>query len=235
MFATADWTQPQVGGLLSQIIEKEERQLRAPKPRVEVQHVWDPHTLHGRPSVWEEVRPAPAADLSLARSKLGMAVPKLNDASRNSRSKLFALRRTRDSLAAKDRERAADSASSESGFKSAASLFTPADLAALRPTYAPNEACSTATTNQLIGLGAQRVPLVKSRYSRMQSFPPDFTDCRNNPDRSLVENSMRETRERAKPWLSDPPPPMPRVPAPHVVPRDPQSSFCRRPGDYPIQ
>ena len=148
MFATADWTQPQVGGLLSQIIEKEERQLRAPKPRVEVQHVWDPHTLHGRPSVWEEVRPAPAADLSLARSKLGMAVPQLNDASRNSRSKLFALRRTRDSLAAMDRERAADSASSESDFKSAASLFAPADLAVLRPTYAPNEACSTATTNQ---------------------------------------------------------------------------------------
>ena len=50
MFATADWTQPQIGGLLSQIIEKEERQLRDPKPRIEVQHVWDPNTLHGRPT-----------------------------------------------------------------------------------------------------------------------------------------------------------------------------------------
>ena len=35
MFATADWTQPQIGGLLSEIIEKEERQVRrSPKPRI---------------------------------------------------------------------------------------------------------------------------------------------------------------------------------------------------------
>ena len=42
MFLTADWTKPQTGGLLSQIIVKEEQQLREPKPRVPVSNVWDP-------------------------------------------------------------------------------------------------------------------------------------------------------------------------------------------------
>ena len=56
MFLTADWTKPQVGGLLSEIIEKEERQLRAPKPRIEVQHVWDPKALAERPTLWKDVQ-----------------------------------------------------------------------------------------------------------------------------------------------------------------------------------
>lgn len=178
MFATADWTQPQIGGLLSEIIEKEERQLRAPKPRITVEHVWDPRTLVGRPSVWEDVTPAPAVDIGAARSKLGMSVPMVDDSTRMCRSKLFAARRTRDSLAAMDRERAADAQSTEVGFKSAASLFTPADLQSLRPTYAPNEMCATATTNQLFGMGSLRVPHIKSRYNRQPAFPPDFTNCR---------------------------------------------------------
>jgi len=235
MFATADWTQPQIGGLLSEIIEKEERQLREPRGPIKMQHVWDPNALTGRASVWEEVRPAPQTNIAAVRSKLGMSVPQLDDESRNSRSKMFATRRTRDSLAAMDRERAADASSGEVGFKSAASLFTPADLQKLRPTYAPNETYGSATTSELIGLGAVKVPLVKSRYNRQPAFPPDFTDCRNNPDRILVERGMAETRTRAKPWLTDPPPPVPQRPAEVVAPRSATSSFCLRPNDYPIQ
>ena len=145
MFLTADWTQPQIGGLLSEIIEKEERQLRAPKPRIEVQHVWDPEMLKSRGTLWKDVncRPQGKDAMALARSKLGMAVPQPSDdaATRPSRSSMLAARKTRDSLDAMQRERAADAKSSEVGFKSAASLFTPKDLQQLRPIYAPNEKC----------------------------------------------------------------------------------------------
>jgi len=241
MFATADWTQPQIGGLLSEIIEKEERQLRAPKPRITVEHVWDPNALKGRASEWEEVRPAPQQNIGAVRSKLGMSVPQLDDATRNSRSKIFAARRTRDSLAAMDRERASDATSGETGFKSAASLFTPAELQSLRPTYAPNETYGSATSSQLLGLGAAKVPLVKSRFNRMAPHPPDFTNCRNNPNRTMVERGLQETITRAKPWLTDPAPPLPQRPAAmgggtgSVAPRSHNSSFCLRPNDYPIE
>ena len=237
MFSTADWTQPQIGGLLSQIIEKEERQLRAPKPRKEVQHVWDPEMLKSRGTLWKDVqsRPQGPEAMSLARSKLGMSVPELPDAeTRQSRTTMLAGRRTRDSLAAMAREREADAKSSEVGFKSAASLFTPKDLQSLRPTYAPNEICATESTNQLIGLGAKRVPLNKSRYNRTQAFPPDFTDCRNNPDRQLVENSRHESLIRSRPWRTPAKPPVPEIKQHHIIPRSANSSFCVRPGDLPL-
>ena len=222
-----------------QIIEKEERQLREPKPRLEVSHVWDAETLKGRATLWKEVQPKPLPPnaIEMARSKLGMSVPQFNDAeeaSRMSRAKLFAARRTRDALDAMERERSNDAKSGEAGFKSAASLFSPADLSALRPTYAPNEKMATNTTNELVGLGAKRVPLVKSRFNRQRAFPPDFTSCRNNPDRSLVERAVEESRMRQKPWLTPSKPPVPEMPASHVFPRSTSSSFCTRPGEFPI-
>ena len=57
MFATCDWTHPQVGGLLSEVIVKEERQLREPKPKMEVKHVWDPVALATRDSDWPDRQP----------------------------------------------------------------------------------------------------------------------------------------------------------------------------------
>ena len=39
MFQTVDWTKPDLGGLLSQVIVKEERQLNEPKPRVRVRNI----------------------------------------------------------------------------------------------------------------------------------------------------------------------------------------------------
>lgn len=57
MFATADWTNPKVGGLLAEVIAKEEKQARQPKPRVQVKHVWDPNYLAARDSIWREVQP----------------------------------------------------------------------------------------------------------------------------------------------------------------------------------
>ena len=199
MFTTADWTQPQIGGLLSEIIEKEERQLRAPKPRINVQHIWEAETLKGRASLWKDVeaRPQPSNMMDMTRSKLGMSVPTLAAHEiRRSRSTMLASRRTRDSLDAMQRERDADSRLTETGFKSAASLFTPEDLQKLRPIYAPNEKCATETTNQLFGLGAKAVPSQASRYSRQRAFPPDFTDSRCVP-RAPMASRRRGGRARA--------------------------------------
>merc|ERR1719409_989759 len=141
--------------------------------------------------------------MDLTRSKLGMSVPGVeSNELRRSRSSMLAARRTRDSLDAMQREREADAKSTESGFKSAASLFTPEDLQKLRPIYAPNEKCATDTTNQLFGLGAKAVPLQGSRYARQRAFPPDFTDCRNCPDRQIVELGRETMRQTSKPWLN---------------------------------
>ena len=57
MFTNADWTHPQIGGLLNEIIVKEEEQLRAPKPRVDVAHVWNPADLKERGSTWKDIQP----------------------------------------------------------------------------------------------------------------------------------------------------------------------------------
>ena len=78
------------------------------------------------------------------------------------------------------------------------------------------------------------MPLVKSRYSRQQAFPPDFTDCRNNPDRTLVETMRTAAQTRSKPWLTEKQEPPVKIVQHHVVPRSPYSSFCVRPGDIPI-
>jgi len=235
MFATADWTQPQIGGLLNECIEKEERQLRAPKPRIDVQHIWDSNTLAGRATMWKNVtqRTQPANTMELTRAKLGLSVPHVAaHEERQSRSSMIAARRTRDSLDAMQRERAADAKSTETGFKSAASLFTPDDLQKLRPIYAPNETCATATTNELIGLGAKRVPLQMSRYARSKPFPPDFVDCRNGPERLLAERSRTDARERPRPWRTET---LPReIPNSSNFPRGTDSSFCVRSGMLPV-
>jgi len=237
MFATADWTKPQIGGLLSEIIEKEERQLREPKSRMSVQHIWDSNTLEGRASSWKAIqaRSQPGNMMELTRSKLGMSVPTIEHTElRRSRSTMIAARRTRDSLDAMQREREADAKSTETGFKSAASLFTPEDLAKLRPTYAPNETCATDTTNAIVGLGARQMPMQQSRYARQKAFPPDFTDCRNNPDRTLVERLRVENVQRAKPWLTPSKPPPPAAPGPTHMTSRTGSAYCPRPGDLPV-
>lgn len=204
-------------------------QLRAPKPRIPVQHIWESETLKGRASLWKDVAPRPQPNnmLEMTRSKLGMSVPSHETGEmRRSRSTMIAARRTRDSLDAMQRERAADAASTETGFKSAASLFTPADLQKLRPIYAPNEKCATETTGAVIGLGAKKVPLQMSRFARQRSFPPDFTTCRNCPDKGLVDEGRATLNARPKPWQKQ------TLPDPMATSN---SAFCLRPGDTPIR
>lgn len=68
MFKTADWTSPQIGGLLNECIVKEEAQLKAPKPRVEVKHVWDGDALQDRASLWKDVKPRQTTSAAFIQS-----------------------------------------------------------------------------------------------------------------------------------------------------------------------
>ena len=93
MFQLADWTSPQVGGLLSEVIMKEERQLREPKPQVHVQHPWNQDYLEKRDSHWGHVITRKGSDIGATRAKLGMSVPQLqNGESRQSRTTMIASR-----------------------------------------------------------------------------------------------------------------------------------------------
>ena len=57
-------------------------------------------------------------------------------------------------------------------------------------------------TFAIVGLGAKGYPLQASRYSRQRAFPPDFTTCRNCPDRTLVEAGRETLATRPKPWTT---------------------------------
>lgn len=210
-----------------QVIVKEEQQLREPKPRVEVQHVWDAASLQNRASLWKDVHSRGNPNMAITRSKLGMSVPEANN--NKSKTKILAERRTRDSLHAMERQREADKASTE--MSSPASLFTPAMLQSMRPMYEPNEAYATETTSQLHGLGAKQMQASRSRYNRQRPFPPENTASRNNPDRNLVETTVAEMEARERPWRRQPDP----APPPPLVPRTEGTSFCARPGEQPIE
>ena len=248
MLKTADWTIPTIGGFLSESIEKEERHLARTPPRYTVKNVWRPEELAGRPTEWKDVkcRPQGVDAMHNARSKLGMNAPVINDADAPCRSNMFAARRTRDTLAAIERDRAADAISTEVGFKSPASLFTAKDLQDMKPSYSQNETCATETTGQLIGFGAKQVPLGgASRYSRQRTS--DFVESNNQPNRSRVEAAKAEAIARSKPWRTPLPPSPFFQEATYATagtlsffdtfkrpPQGVENAFCVRPGDVRI-
>lgn len=250
MLQTADWTIPAIGGFLSESIEKEDRHLRQRPAPFEVQNVWDPSTLRGRPTQWKEVRSRPHASDAThnARIKLGLNSPAMptDGNSLPCRSNMIAGRRTADMLAAM--ARGAELDAHATGVKPVTSFLTPNDLQSLRPSYSQNETCATETTTQLIGLSSKRVPVPPvSKHGRETSFPPDFVESSNQPNRPMVERARAEARSRARPWVT-PSPPHP-VFEEHTYARagersffdtfrrgsaDGSSAFCVRPGDVRI-
>ena len=229
MFATADWTQPTTGGLLSEVIMKEEAQLREPKPRVKVLHPWNADGLEHRESLWKDVEPQAGADLAQSRSRLGMSIAQ-DGGKGHSRARMMELRKTEDALGAMQRQAESDKKLSTEK-SSPASLFTADFLQQLRPSYMPNEVYATETSSQLLGMGAARMQHSTSRYGRAKPFPPVSTSSRNDAGRGLMEVSRAELDSRPRPWRSEPrPPSTPDT----LVPRAAGSSYCTRPGDIPL-
>jgi len=217
-----DWKQPQTGGLLSQLIVKEEAALSQPKPRVVLKHVWNPEDLKDRPSSWSSVRPrsGPTGTIQLADRR--------TEGNHRCRSEWLHQRRMHDNLAA-------------SRLAGAAGHMTPELYVQLHPTYAMNDTFATATTSALIGMGSHSVTLKTPTYARDRNCSADLaTLSRNGSNREQVEAGLKElaatkqrpvtstlrerkqlrAREQARP--------------PPAYARSSKSTFCARPGEQPL-
>lgn len=172
MFATVDWTQPQLGGLLSQVIVKEERQLNAPKPRVTVKHIWKPEDLAGRPSHWKEHVRVRRTENTAARFGV-REVPH----ARYSRSTMLHERRSDETLQAFYRQQKGNDGlqirrPGTAAAPSTMSNMTPELYEQLKPTYGTNDNFATQTSAALIGLGAKNAPHSQARARASRRTPP---------------------------------------------------------------
>ncbi len=203
MFRNADWTHPQTGGLLSQVIQKEEKQLREEKPPHEVKHIWNEDGLAERESSWYEVVPRKEhedalGDLEKTRAKLGMSVPEApGGVPRHSRTRMLDARRTTDQVDALRRQQQAEAERKGDDSPSKLDRFTPQLVQTLRPTYTTNEVYSTQTTNQLIGLGAAQMTADPPLHGLEKSEFREMIVSRNDPSRGLLEATLASTRRLA--------------------------------------
>ena len=226
MFLNADWTQPQTGGLLTQIIEKEERQLREPKPSIHVKHVWNPGDLGGRPSTWRDIQQRPSRDTLRLSTDVEIPV-------RECRSSLLHTRRQRENFTALHR-----SSPQEMG------LLGHDMYHKLHPTYGQNDTFASTTTAPLVGIGNVGWPVSRPKHGR-QSMDGIAVHSRNGGDRDLVEGGETEMRRR----LRHPPVTPTRLEQrKELIARqraqgslgqqqqqqERTSAFCQRPGDKPI-
>ena len=230
MFQTADWNVPHVGGLLSQVIVKEESQLQRKPPAHTVRHIWDHKYIDQRPSTWRDakVRRQPPGQLQLTTTGATSQGP--------SRANMLHRRRMDQNLAALKR-----SAEVGDGEGKQLASFTPELYSNLHPTYGVGESYATQTSSQIIGFGNDCLGIKSSRYCRDNTMKSQFVDARNIPDRTMVE--------AARKLLAGTPPPNPRLPGekarlrhasverPESYPtayRSSNSAFCPRPNDIPV-
>ena len=212
MFLTADWTKPQTGGLLSQIIVKEEQQLREPKPRVPVSNVWDPEDLRGRPTTWKESVKLRRGDCRRPGT-MGetLSYQKRATDMRYCRSKMMHERRSNDILEAFERQQALDDAQKVRRPGTSAPPSTVANVThqlfeQMRPTYGMNDTFATVTTSQLIGMGAKTAPAAGSDYAKPRGNHDARWVTRNGADRLQTEAALHEVQNRK-----------PEPPAPSLV------------------
>mmetsp|Transcript_55960 Transcript_55960/g.121813 ORF Transcript_55960/g.121813 Transcript_55960/m.121813 type:complete len:227 (+) Transcript_55960:232-912(+) len=223
----ADWKHPQTGGLLSQIIVKEERQLRAPKPRVEVQNIWNPDHLAKRESTWGDVRPR---DLRAQRGTLQLAPHSTPVETRHCRSHMLHERRMGENLQALRKSQNLEERSMGS--------MTPELYTRLHPTYGMNDSFATVTTSQLIGMGSDSMPMKKRPGVGNASFS---VNARNGGDRARIETMQKEMRSRPPPQMAtalrgrrDPREGGQKSVSVTARAQTVPSAFCPRPGEQPV-
>jgi len=230
MFQTADWNNPHVGGLLTQVIVKEEAQLQQKRGAHTVRHIWDHKYIDERPSYWKDPKPRrhPAGQLQLTSA----------DAEAQGASQKAMLHRRQMDLNLTALKR---SAAVGDGDVTQFAAFTPQLYSDLHPTYGVGQKCVTQTSSQMIGLGNDRLGIKASRYCREDTTKTQFVAARNIPDRAMVEAGQKR-------WAAAPAP-NPLLPAekarlrhqqvetPAAYPfahRSATSAFCVRPSDLPV-
>ncbi len=172
MFATADWTDPQVGGMLNECIVKEERELAKTRDAATpVRHLWNPDHLAHRPTSWKERAPEPPGGAS-TRQRIHGASAASASAQRYCRSAMQHERDMSANLEALQRAGQLQSLSAEA-------------YSAMHPTYGAHEShFSTVTSSELIGMGAveatAKSPSVRGREDMMSSL---YVTSRNGPER----------------------------------------------------
>jgi hypothetical protein len=230
MFQTADWNNPHVGGLLTQVIVKEEAQLLQKRGAHTVRHIWDHKYIEERPSYWKDPKPR--------RHQAGQVQLASADAAAKGQSQKDMLHRRRMDLNLTALKR---SSAVGDGDVTQFAAFTPELYSDLHPTYGVGQKCVTQTSSQMIGFGNDRLGVKASRYCRDDTTKPLFVHARNIPDRTTVEAGRRR--------LAAAPAPNPLLPAekarlrhqqvedPAAYPyshRSATSAFCVRPGDLPV-
>lgn len=179
MFLHADWTHPQTGGLLTQIIEKEERQLREPKPKAAVKNVWDPRDLSGRPSTWRDIQSKPSRDT--LKLSADMAIPV-----RECRTSLLHARNMAENFKALHRSMPQEMTRLGNDM-----------YHNLHPTYGQNDSFASATSAPLVGIGNVGWPVGRPKHGR-QTMTGIAIHSRNCGDRGIVEDGERELRQRSR-------------------------------------
>jgi len=251
MFQTVDWTIPQLGGLLSQVIVKEERQLNEPKPVITVKHPWNPEDLAGRPNTWNPVRQKPLEDTD--KMCVRQTFPP-----RYSRSTMLHERRSDEVLQAFRRQQDGNDGlqmrpAGTSAAPSTMQNVTPEVYAQLKPAYGANDNFATRTSAGLIGLGARAAPHSEPYFSRTVVGPSLRMKSRNAPDRLQVESTAPEIRAGHRASSRANTPGIERYTETYhqkkdrgaAVQRDnlfgtnqfartPGSAFCRRPSEVPL-
>lgn len=200
MFQTVDWTKPDLGGLLSQVIVKEERQLNAPKPRVEVKHLWNPEDLKDRKTYWKENPRKKRMETGTLKS---LGNPR-SEHERYSRSTMLHERRADETLQAFYRQK-----KGEDGLQmhdrrrpmppSTMANVTPELYEQMKPTYGANDKYATETSAALIGLGARSAPHSVPYFSRSVVTPSLAMESRNDQQRCQVEVGNLERRTMSRP------------------------------------
>jgi hypothetical protein len=230
MFQTADWNDPHVGGLLTQVIVKEEAQLQQKRGAHTVRHIWDHKYIDERPSYWKDPKPRthPAGQLQLTSADA--------EAQGTSQKAMQHLRQMDLNLTALKRSSAVGD-----GGATQFAAFTPQLYSDLHPTYGVGQKCVTQTSSQMIGLGNDRLGVRASRYCRDDTRKTDFVAARNIPDRAMVEAGQKRWAAAPAPiWLRPTEKARLRhqqVEDPAAYPfahRSPTSAFCLRPSELPL-
>ena len=187
MFKTADWTQPQTGGLLNEAINKEERQLRVKKGPHHTKNIWEPEHLAHRETTWNQIKP-----------RLGQETPNQTTATRvyGSTMNKQPVRYCRSAMQHQREMTANLQALQRAGQLQS---FSAEEYSTMHPTYGAHESVySTDTTSELVGIGVDHVNHQRPTFGRENMRKDLYVSSRNGPERRQMENLSAKMWSQSK-------------------------------------